>query len=338
MIEITFKEVGQGDSIIISWTKDKINCCGIIDCCLSKNKSNPTLEHIIRNNISEVGFIILSHPHFDHFSGLYDILDFIEKSDIKLHRFLFTINDSTLLNSFVYSQTAQNELSKLLMKVEKISKNGVEVGFIQGGLNKDIILDEHWKLVFLSPTFQEYSRYQKLEKRRVHHGLIQKLSNNPNANLLCTIICLKNDNSYVLLTSDATISALLRAGKNDGILNSDLKMILGQIPHHGAKTNHIPSFWDHRNYSTEKSVVVSVGENSYDHPDEKTISYFNLNKFIIYSTNYVGGLKKKNYYKNYLISSQQTSDVLDFFSEIKLESSNDNIYSRLNGDKHFQYK
>ena len=81
MINVNFKNVGQGDSIIIEWKRDSLSKIGIIDCNLMGNK-NPTLEHIISSNYSEIDFIILSHPHYDHFSGLVQILEYCELNKI----------------------------------------------------------------------------------------------------------------------------------------------------------------------------------------------------------------------------------------------------------------
>lgn len=70
-MRITFKDVGQGDSIILEWDKDGKKKIGIIDC----NKyfgANPVLSYIKNpeNKVEEIEFLILSHPHHDHFLDL----------------------------------------------------------------------------------------------------------------------------------------------------------------------------------------------------------------------------------------------------------------------------
>ena len=88
---VNFKNVGQGDSIIIEWD-DKI---GIIDCNIYKD-SNPVLEYISQKDIEEIEFIILSHFHFDHFSGFPKLFDYCRDNKIKIKYFFHTIADYVL--------------------------------------------------------------------------------------------------------------------------------------------------------------------------------------------------------------------------------------------------
>ncbi len=75
MVEIVFKNVGQGDSIILEWesSEEGTKKIAIIDCNLNKNE-NPVLQHLIELNLHEIEFVILSHPHEDHFSGFHELL------------------------------------------------------------------------------------------------------------------------------------------------------------------------------------------------------------------------------------------------------------------------
>lgn len=91
MINITFKNVDQGDSILLEWQNEEDETIiGIIDCNLKKDKSNPILNYIIKNRIQKIEFMLLSHPHFDHYSGLVELLEFIIQNKIKLRNFLHT--------------------------------------------------------------------------------------------------------------------------------------------------------------------------------------------------------------------------------------------------------
>ena len=67
MLKITFLEVGQGDSIIVEWKKNKKLKIAIIDCNSKPGNENPTIDFIKNTNYKEIEFVILSHPHTDHF-------------------------------------------------------------------------------------------------------------------------------------------------------------------------------------------------------------------------------------------------------------------------------
>ena len=55
-MKITYKDVGQGDSIILEWEKNEEKKIGIIDCN-RKGKRNPVLEHIVSGEYREIEFL-----------------------------------------------------------------------------------------------------------------------------------------------------------------------------------------------------------------------------------------------------------------------------------------
>ena len=72
MLTITFKNVGQGDTIILEWQNDQgKNEIGIIDCHLKNGKSNLAIEHILEGGYRKISFMILTHPHADHLSSRF---------------------------------------------------------------------------------------------------------------------------------------------------------------------------------------------------------------------------------------------------------------------------
>lgn len=91
MIRITFKDVGQGDSIILEWVNNSVEEFGIIDCN-KKGKLNPTLDYIRTINPKELQLVVLSHPHRDHYSGFEELLLFCKEKRIKIKRFAHSLN------------------------------------------------------------------------------------------------------------------------------------------------------------------------------------------------------------------------------------------------------
>ncbi|MCY7362979.1 MAG: hypothetical protein LH629_13085, partial [Ignavibacteria bacterium] len=63
MITVLFKNVGQGDSILVEWLNGSQKHFGIIDCNLYESR-NPLLEELANRNIEFIDFIILSHLHY----------------------------------------------------------------------------------------------------------------------------------------------------------------------------------------------------------------------------------------------------------------------------------
>lgn len=89
MVKVTFKNVGQGDSILLEWNQDDEDKIAIIDCNRYLN-NNPVLDYIKLKEYREINFMILSHPHLDHFSGFVELLNYCKNNNIKIRRFLHT--------------------------------------------------------------------------------------------------------------------------------------------------------------------------------------------------------------------------------------------------------
>jgi ribonuclease BN (tRNA processing enzyme) len=66
---------GIGESIIVHLPNGK---WGVVDCYasnLSDSSSNQTLSFLLEQGASELEFLCLTHPHFDHYRGLSQLLD-----------------------------------------------------------------------------------------------------------------------------------------------------------------------------------------------------------------------------------------------------------------------
>jgi beta-lactamase superfamily II metal-dependent hydrolase len=282
MIRLTFKNVGQGDSIILEWVENGQNKICIIDCNRF-NDENPVLDHIIQNEYKVLDYLILSHPHFDHFSGFLQLLEHCKASNIKIQYFLHTCNQvPSYLKAASRSAETERELQRLFFFLfDNHKKMSINVAFIQGGApNSTIIYNKQFTLKILSPTLIELNNYVRNSKYPFNE---EESTDNPKANLISTIIKIENENYYTLLTSDADKSSLIRIDKNQ---NQELIkcLLIGQVPHHGAFCNHNNTFWKKRNRFYKTAMVISTGPNSYDHPSEKVMDFFLDNGFSVYST------------------------------------------------------
>lgn len=288
MINVNFKNVGQGDSIIIEWKRDSLSKIGIIDCNLIGNK-NPTLEHIISSNYSEIDFIILSHPHYDHFSGLVQILEYCELNKITIGKFLHTSQQvPAYLRVATRSTIANNELVLLFKKINLLRKKGV-IQFLSYIIDeiKDIKLNDELSLSFLAPSTVEYENF--LSKTPLFDD--EDANNNSQGNWLSTVLKFYTAEWYILLTSDATIQTLKRVGiQRKKEFQTNLR--LGQSSHHGSTKNHNDEFWKTKYHKEKTPIVISVGKNSYQHPSKNVIDFFSNPKhnYKIFSTNQVGSL------------------------------------------------
>jgi len=290
-VKITFKNVGQGDSIIIEWKEENIPKIGIVDCNLTTGNNNPVKEHIISHEYTEIDFMILSHPHFDHFSGFYSLLEYCVNKPIKVNHFLYSSrNDAEYINDAHLTSNGKTELKKLIRLVYKLDQSKfLEASHINStsfGANPAYsLISKRLFLQFLAPSFKEFTSFIKMEPFFKYANPDEDIESlDGNANWISTVIKIYSNDWYLLLTSDASRDVLQRLGvdKTNQYFNSSL--VLGQAPHHGSENNSYPVFWKLRTKANGTPIAISVGANSYGHPSINVIDSFTKNNFEVFTT------------------------------------------------------
>lgn len=285
-MRITFKNVGQGDSIILEWKKNNIEQIAIIDCH-RYNNTNPILDYIQSQNIKEISFIILSHPHRDHFSGLLELFDYCQKNEVIIRLFghTFTVTPIYVLQWAEIEQESKKMLRKIHDKAIELKNTGIikELGTITK--NWTISLNSNFNLRALSPSELEnrlYLRYWN-QFKEVNEKKCSQL-----ANLLSTFIKIYNPDAFILLTADTEIVSLDRI---EELEEFEGELLLGQVPHHGSIKNHKISFWENFSKEADTPIIISAGEHKrYNHPDEQVVMDFVNHQFKVYATNAINGI------------------------------------------------
>ncbi|PSR03143.1 MAG: hypothetical protein BRD50_06420 [Bacteroidetes bacterium SW_11_45_7] len=333
VIEIVFKEVGQGDSIILRWhdQKDKKEKFGLIDCKLKEQNRNPALKHLKALGVDRFEFIILSHPHYDHYSGLKNIFEFSEQNGIYINNFLHTSRaDLQYAVDSVKTYKAQNELTQLFLKARELRDTGLIKHFSYIDIDRqDLDLNDEISIRFLSPSTAEDEKFLQRQKTQSNE---ENDNNKPYANWLSSVLKIYSKDWYILLTSDAERNVLKKLGI-DYPHEFKEKIIIGQAPHHGAYNNHYPAFWKKRiNNDNNVPIIFSVGLNSNNHPSAKVIENFQTLNCKIYATNKVGPLSGMT--DEEIINVTETEVMLDTISEnVYKEAQN---ITQFEGDKKFQ--
>ncbi len=334
---ITFKDVGLGDSIIIEWLDDNNNCkLGVIDCCLYKH-SNPVLEHIRRHRINEISFLIISHAHEDHYSGLEELLQYCINSNTIIHNFYHPFRDNLLisiLNGDKKSYSKKSKLQSLIRTIYEVCNNTIIKNPVSPITKntKGLTLNKVTFLEFISPHHDDFLKVVKAQSKNYSRG------DSVDYNWIASIIKIFSKDWYILLTSDATKKHFSRLKEEQKEIDLNKLLILNQIPHHGSKHNHFVKFWQLLKKGDGCPSIVSVGENKkYRLPDSEVIeSFINLG-YEVFSTNYVNGLR--DYFETtQTLEKENISSLLDLISttsdEPKSNPKDNNL--KYNGDKIFK--
>ncbi len=326
MIRITFKNVGQGDSVIIEWKKKKENKIAIIDC-KKAYRTNPVLDYIKEKNVHEIAFILLSHPHLDHCSGLADLIEYCISKNIKINYFLHTSNNMpNFWKAAIEGDEAKFKIIRLFKVIKEAEKIGMNRHPIQADLIfNDITLNDEYSIKLIAPTSKHLDNYAK---NFIEPPFEEEAGNKPCANWLATVIKIYSNkhDGYILLTSDSNKEAMFYKETDPDVFNG--KLILAQCPHHGAEGNFKNAFWKLIKREDKTPIVISVGDNIYGHPAEKVVTDFNKNNYKIFSTNEIGALLRKQLSDK----GKEASIHLSTFGEVVATSRVDN----LNGDKVFE--
>jgi beta-lactamase superfamily II metal-dependent hydrolase len=328
LINVIFKNVGQGDSILIEWNSDNNFHFGIIDCNLYENQ-NPLLDEIIERDIKEIDFIILSHLHYDHYSGIPDLLQHCITKSIKIKYFLhtFTSDFTRILNLLFFSNKQQEITLKLLQNIEIALKKNLIDTFDNVTINfKSVALSSTIQLSFLAPLGEDY---MKLSRQRSHYEN-KRTTTIPDLNSMSTVICIKNENEKILLTSDATKKTFKRLTK----LIDEKVVKLVQVPHHGSNKNLHDLYWTQIKKQKDCPSVYSVGDIKKDKlPNLEVVEFFEKNGFFNTSTNLVYGLLE--YYGGSTKTNTGLSLSLSSFSRKKTTVTSSKPSDRFNGDQKF---
>jgi len=281
-MKITFKDVGQGDSILLEWNYNGEDKIGIIDCS-KKGKSNPVVEYLLKSSYNYIEFIILSHPHTDHYSGMCELLDYCDSESIKIDSFYHT-SMAIGINYWKYFEidSYDNEqLGKLIRLADKLDTEGLlEIKYLNEGQVLNLYPTAYLRC--MAPSHSEIRECQRIME---FDPASHKKEQSSAANYLATIFKLKIDNDYALLTSDAEVLAFQTILSKRNQLLSDKQLILSQMAHHGSYKNYVDDFWRALNRKRTLPAVASAGKNAkYKHPDFQTLKAFKSHDYSIHST------------------------------------------------------
>lgn len=281
---IHFKNVGQGDSIVIEWAYEGLLHIGIVDCCLDVEANNPVLRHLqaLEGQPYVLQFIILSHPHRDHDSGILQLLAYLSAHQIVTqyfcHDYYFDARYNnpiskkklTFLQQF---RQLEKELDKAGLFVERtILATGYTIPMAGTGL----------QLRCLSPAGAELDLYQRQSQNTKPNGHWQSSAR---ANLLSTVFKIEHSKKYCLFTADAAISTFERLHNNYQNAKRPSSIHIGQVPHHGSIKNYHEKFWHGIKRSTEAAAVISVGQNQYNHPAPMVLNSLQRVGYLVFCTN-----------------------------------------------------
>jgi beta-lactamase superfamily II metal-dependent hydrolase len=328
LIDVTFKNVGQGDSIIVEWDDSGTLKLGIIDCNIFED-SNPVVDYLSTLPIKEIEFVILSHFHYDHYSGFPGLFDFCFKNKIAVKLFLHSLSEHIfdILNRVFISMREQKTIQDFFNNrslIGKLIHEDISVNYT----TKTFSFSKDISLSFLAPKINVTETIGNQLRRKVNTKKFQK----SDINKFSTITLLEGESGGILFTSDAVKRSFNMLHEK---IDKQIKLI--QVPHHGSYLNINTRFWGNIKREDKCLAVFSVGHEPKDKlPNKETVEYLDNIDYDITSTNYVFGIAEYFPNQGQPANKHARSQYLNHFSKKRNRSySIPATGSKYSGDKHF---
>ena len=285
-IEFTFFGPGLGESIVvyipgIGW--------GVIDSCEfgpATEKFVPPLEYLIYQQVKSLAFVILTHPHSDHFSGMDQIIGHYLGRIKRVCRYAgegareFV---QYMVQRGVKGTPGAKSLSVVFKALKKAVENGAERRHLGAmsqiiprqniSVNGKIIETE---MLSLSPSAEDEIAYVDI-LRKAFAELNSEVTDIPDRdhNLIASAIWISVGEMVALLGSDVERGRSQSRGWR-GIVASidapDLAVNALKVPHHGSQNAYYKRAWEeHSRNGKVHSVVTPYIRGSHPTPSKEDI-------------------------------------------------------------------
>ncbi|HZX13773.1 MAG TPA: MBL fold metallo-hydrolase [Thermodesulfobacteriota bacterium] len=280
-IEITVFGPGYGESIVVyipglGW--------GVIDSCRYEFKNTTyilPLEYLKAYNVTSLCFVILTHPHADHYRGMGEILRHFDSSIKRICRYSGKgIREFKTYLTELESQKGDRQGDiRELMKLFKLmgylqNEKGVKLRRLSELTEiipaKNVSLKNHSKvrvrLISLSPSSASEEEYERLldqttVKAIVEGDLARLLDlNDRRHNLIASALLLEIGTIQIVLGSDLERGDSNQTGWKGVCSNVDcpnLSAHMVKVPHHGSHAAHYDQAWNAHSSSGRLVSVVS---------------------------------------------------------------------------------
>ncbi|MCQ2082077.1 MAG: DNA internalization-related competence protein ComEC/Rec2 [Lachnospiraceae bacterium] len=287
-MKVTFLDVGQGDSIILS-SENRIYVGGImspqtilVDCGssdVSKVGKYRLIEYLKYHGIWKVDMAVVTHPDEDHICGLREVINEGRKEGITISKIVLgdvlnkeealenligsensdavsVVGNGTLVNGITANGATANDITANDIKV-----NGIKVEFIAEG--DSIRFGDNGEIVCLNP-----------QRGRLYGD----------TNESSVVLLGKFGKESVLLTGDVCAEAERRVSSyiNSEYINGgsagtsyvnrnydDESISVLKVAHHGSKNSTTDEFL--RNVKSKIAIISCGKNNSYGHPHKETL-------------------------------------------------------------------
>jgi beta-lactamase superfamily II metal-dependent hydrolase len=270
--------VGHGDTIILELPD---NNWGLIDCFKTNAEVEPpALTFLKTRNVKKLKFVCLTHPHYDHYHGMLDILEYFSAAERGIECFWDFGIDKEKLKYFKSRFGSEQEYRELLALYGFILKKVTEDERIRYrilGKKTDCLHIGTLRIKSYAPISSDITRYfRKWGKDKT-----------TDENLLSVVLVITFDDANIVLGADTkSWQEILKDWKKDcEQAKRKHKFHFVKVSHHGSREGNDDSLWKSFAIRGKSIAVISTGC-KYGSPHKETITSIISSKAKLYSTNF----------------------------------------------------
>lgn len=229
-IGVAFLEVGQGDCSVVKLPNGEIM---VIDCN-TENANVNIVDFLRKTGIKKIDYLVITHPHYDHTSGMKEISQNFEIKEVWISDFE--------PNKEKMSEESYKKYVEYKTVIESLEKKGT---------------------VVVKPTSKR-EPYKVMNNTKIYcYGPSASPSESTEEDIHANSMVLKLEHgkSSILFVGDINNKGWERLKNYYG---NDLKSTIFHASHHGSESGCDKEAME---YIKPQHTVVSVGENKFGHPD-----------------------------------------------------------------------
>ncbi len=259
---------GQGDTILMRLPDNR---WVMVDCYLPRQSGIRArfFAFVQEMRINHLAMIVQTHPDFDHFHGMSEILEYFSTQGRKVDSYFDSGVGPKVVKALLKGDYRADEYTALQTQVESLARAGKLKKWHHLDAERPPLLSpEQCPGVGLVPIGPNATKRQLLI-----HNALRQLADNPEAIVdanglsivLGTVIQCRDQLCHVLLAADAEVANLEEALNVWNDLAGErgwLKVFdIVKVAHHGSIKNHYPRLCKmKRNESSVRIAAISAGE------------------------------------------------------------------------------
>lgn len=150
-IGIVYLNAGQGDATIVRLPNGKVM---VIDCNIDNSPEN-VAKYLKNAGVKKIDYLVITHPHYDHMSGMKEIVDNFEVGEVWTTRFRRT-KESESPESYEKFKGYHAQLKRLNNEGTKIT--------VPSAKNEPVVEEGKLKIKVLGPSYGSQGKNEDIHE------------------------------------------------------------------------------------------------------------------------------------------------------------------------------